>query len=79
MASWNRKYATSFHLNDGRTLSTLAQARELLLDLPHADQAKPHWASAGEILARAASSWGHYLPFDGAGKPFRALRSEGLL
>ena len=77
--AWSRRFPNSFHLNDGRTLSTLAQARELFLDLPQSDQANTHWVSAGELLMQGAYR-GRQTPILDVGMEFsRALRVDGLI
>jgi hypothetical protein len=77
--AWTRKLPISLYLNDGRTLTTLAQARDLLLDLPQLDQATPHWQSAGELLLQAAYR-GRQTPIIDVSKQFsRALHMDGLL
>ena len=77
--TWTRRLPTSLHLNDGRTLTTLAQARDLLLDLPQLDQANPHWQSAGELLLQGAYR-GRQTPILDVSKQFsRALHIDGLL
>lgn len=77
--AWTRRLPISLYLNDGRTLTTLAQARDLLLDLPQLDQASPHWQSAGELLLQAAYR-GRQAPIFDVSKQFsRALHIDGLL
>ena len=77
--AWSRKLPTRLHLNDGRTLTTLADARDLMLDLPKVDQAYPHWQRAGDLLLQAAYR-GRQDPIFDAGDQFsRALQSDGLL
>jgi len=53
--SWSRRPPTSLQLNDGGTLATLAQARDLVLDPSQLDQANARWASAGELLMQGAT------------------------
>jgi hypothetical protein len=77
--AWTRKLPKSLHLTDGRTLTTLAQARDMLLELPERDQAHPHWMSAGELLLQAAYR-GRKTPIVDASAEFsRALRRHGLI
>jgi hypothetical protein len=77
--AWSRKLPTRFHLNDGRTLRTLADMRGLMLDLSEVDQAYPHWRRAGDLLLQAAYR-GRQDPILDAGDQFtRALEADGLL
>jgi hypothetical protein len=79
LMSWSRRFPTSLHLNDGRTLSTLAQARDLVLDLPQLDQANSHWASAGELLVQGAFR-NRQTPISDVCTQFsRALHVDGLI
>jgi hypothetical protein len=77
--AWSRKLPTRLHLNDGRTLTTLADARDLVLHLPKADQAYPHWQSAGDLLLQAAYRGRQDPIFDAGDQFLRALKSDGLL
>jgi hypothetical protein len=52
--TWHRKLPTTFYLNDGRSIVTLAHARDLLLELPAPHRAGDHWVSAGELLLQGA-------------------------
>jgi hypothetical protein len=77
--AWSRKFPTRLHLNDGRTLTTLADARDLMLDLPWVEQAYPHWQRAGDLLLQAAYR-GRQDPIVDAGDQLkRALEAGGLL
>ena len=42
------------YLNDGRTIATLAEARDVMVALSRLDQTNPHWARAAELLMEAA-------------------------
>jgi len=79
LMSWSRRFPTCLHLNDGRTLSTLAQARDLVLDLPQQDQANPHWTSAGEFLVQGAYRNRQTPIFDVRTQFSRALQADGLI
>jgi len=76
---WSRRLPTSLRLNDGRTLSNLAQARDLWRDLPPSDQAHPHWIDAGELLLQAAYR-GRQAALDDVARQLRlALHANGLM
>lgn len=77
--SWTRRLPTSVRLGDGRTLTTLAQARDLLLARPRVDQASSHWRSAGELLLQAAHRGRKTSIFDAGDQFSRALHVDGLL
>jgi hypothetical protein len=49
---WSRKLPRLIYLNDGRTVGTLAAARDLMLSLPQILQASEHWQSAAKLLLR---------------------------
>jgi hypothetical protein len=49
--SWSRKLPKRIYLNDGRIVTTLAQAREVWIAHQHGN---PHWVGAGELLLKAA-------------------------
>jgi hypothetical protein len=51
---WSRKLPKPIYLNDGRTIGTLAAARDLMLALPQRNQANEHWQCAAELLLEAA-------------------------
>jgi hypothetical protein len=77
--TWNRKLPKSLRLNDGRTITTLANARDMLLKLPQDDQAHSHWMSAGELLLQAAYR-GRKTPIVDVGAELsRALQRHGLI
>jgi hypothetical protein len=66
-------------LNDGRTVATLADARELMLTLPERHQRNAHWQYAGELLLKAADYGEKYAVMDARAQLTRALKAEGLL
>jgi len=76
---WSRRLPKSLRLNDGRTLSTLAEARDLLLDLPPLDQAHPQWIDAGELLLQAAYRGRQEPIADVERQISRALQVKGLI
>jgi hypothetical protein len=52
--TWSRKLPKPLYLNDGRTLATLAQARDAVLALPQLHQIDPRWRHAFELLMEAS-------------------------
>jgi hypothetical protein len=77
--SWSRKLPKRLRLADGRTLITLADARDLLLDLSRLDRDDPQWRNAGDLLLQAAHR-NRQNPILDAGERFsRALEANGLL
>jgi hypothetical protein len=53
---WNVRLARPVHLEDGRTINTLADAREIILGLPEDDQLRPQWQAIAGLLLSAASA-----------------------
>jgi hypothetical protein len=53
---WNVRLARPVHLEDGRTISTLSDAREIILGLPEEDQRRPQWQAVAGLLLSAASA-----------------------
>jgi hypothetical protein len=76
---WSRKLPRPIYLNDGRTISTLAAARDFMLTLPQIRQTNEHWQHAAELLLEAAYL-GRGDPIRDAGMQIsRALEAEGLI
>jgi hypothetical protein len=44
------------HLNDGRTIRTIADARDMILSLPEREQLRPQWQSVAGLLVSAAAN-----------------------
>jgi hypothetical protein len=76
---WARKFGKPIALRDGRTIATLADAREIVEALPsdHLDSA--HWRYASEMLVRAADHNEKYSTQDARAQLTRALLVEGLV
>jgi hypothetical protein len=76
---WSRKLPKPIYLNDGRTIGTLAAARDLMLSLPSRSQTNVYWQDAAEILLETARN-GRIDPLRDAGAQVsRALQAEGLI
>jgi hypothetical protein len=77
--TWSRRLPKPLRLNDGRTIATLAEARDVMLTLAHEAEANPHWREAAELLMKAAYR-GRQDPIHDAGMQLsRALRADGLI
>jgi hypothetical protein len=50
---WTDQFWKPLKLNDGRTLTTLGDARDLISILPQAAQVAERWLDADEMLVRA--------------------------
>jgi len=75
--SWSRKFPSPITLRDGRTIATLAEARDLVLALPALHQRNGHWQYAAIQILKAAADTAAVGP---AQAQLRiALRAEGLL
>ena len=55
LMAWTRKLPAPINLKDGRTIATLADARDVMLSLPGIDQRSEHWLYAGALLPEAAT------------------------
>ena len=76
---WSRKLPRPIYLNDGRTIGTLAAARDLMLSLSPLRQSDRHWQDAAALLLQAAHI-GRLDPVRDAGAQVaRALEAEGLI
>jgi DNA-binding SARP family transcriptional activator len=77
--AWSRRLPQTLYLNDGRTIATLAEARDVILALSRLDQTNPHWERAAELLMEAAYR-GRLDPIVDVGAQLsRALRADGLI
>jgi hypothetical protein len=74
---WTDSFWKPIKLNDGRTLTTLGDARELIASLPPMKQAEGHWQDAEELLTRASIA--PSAKDEALAAVVRALRAEGLL
>jgi hypothetical protein len=74
---WTDPFWKPIKLNDGRVLSTLADARELIASLPALKQAEGHWQDADEMLVRAEAA--PSASDDTLAAMLRSLRIEGLI
>jgi hypothetical protein len=75
---WSRKLPQPIYLNDGRTIGTLAAARDLMLSLPQHRQADARWQDVAQFLLAAARQ-GQFQPVRDAGTIVtRVLQAEGL-
>jgi len=77
--TWSRKLPKPLYLNDGRTLATLAQARDAVLALPRLHQTDLHWRDAAELLIEASYRGRQDPILDVRTQLSRALEAEGLI
>jgi len=77
--TWSRKLPKPLYLNDGRTLATLAQARDAVLALPRLHQIDPQWRHAVELLLDASNRDRQDPILDVGMQLSRALEAEGLI
>ncbi|MGO8912340.1 MAG: hypothetical protein ACLQDM_23850 [Bradyrhizobium sp.] len=75
--TWSRKLSKPIPLKDGRILTTLADARAIVLALPERHQRNEHWLYAGELLFEAATRQGPMKIT--VAQLERALKAEGLI
>lgn len=77
--TWSRKLPKPLYLNDGRTIATLAEARDVMLTLARDRHTNPYWRDAADLLMRAAYR-GRQDPINDAGAQLsRVLRADGLI
>ena len=76
---WPYRLHEPFTLVDGRKVSTLAEAREVMLALPELHRRNAHWRYAGELLKVAAQDGEKYAVMDARAQFARALTAEGLI
>jgi len=77
--TWDRRLPRTLYLNDGRSISTLAHARDLMLGLPAPRRAHEYWAAAGELILHAAYRSRRDQIADVHAEILRALQLEGLI
>jgi hypothetical protein len=58
---WRRRFEDPIPLPDGRTLITLRDAADYMLELSQAQHDMPHWQTAGEAVIMAAEGQGPLL------------------
>ena len=76
---WSRKLAIAITLKDGRAITNLSQARELMLSLPIAHRRGDMWRNTARLLNEAAAD-SSYIPHANAETQLRlSLKIEGLL
>jgi hypothetical protein len=76
---WTRRFQKPLYLNDGRTIATLAEARDIMLALSRLDQTNPHWERAAELLMEAAYRSRKDPILDAGAQLSLALEADGLI
>jgi hypothetical protein len=75
---WEGKFAKPVRVRDGRSIATLSQACDPILSLTEAQQERPFWVYAGELLLAAAQSGEAVEVQDAASQLLRALTAESM-
>jgi hypothetical protein len=75
--TWARKFAKPIALKDGRTIETLADARNFILF--QSDQEQLFWHYAAELLIEAATNGDERAIDEARAQLTRALRAERLI
>jgi hypothetical protein len=75
--AWTDPFWKPIKLKDGRILTTLGDARELIATLPALKQAEGHWQDAEDLLSRASIA--PSAMDDALVAVVRALKAEGLI
>jgi hypothetical protein len=78
MSHWGRRFAEPIRLRDGRSIATLAQARDLILSLTDVQQQRSFWCYAVVLLLAAAESGEAADIQDAANQLLRALTVENM-
>jgi hypothetical protein len=76
--SWTRKLTPPIALTRGETLTTLTDARTLILSLPESSRREHYWIYAMALLADASQHNESKLA-DVRAQLSRALKAEGLI
>lgn len=77
---WTRRFRTPVILKDGQALTSLAQARDFILEMTERRQAKDPWQQASESLMKAANRTSTERDIARAADQLKAaLAAEGLL
>jgi hypothetical protein len=76
---WGRKFVKPVTLRDGRILTALSDAREVMLGLRPAVQGAAYWQYAAELLLEAAESGSRKSVQEARDQLCRALAREELL
>jgi hypothetical protein len=74
---WSEPFWKPIKLKDGRLLTTLGDARELIATLPVLKRAESHWRDAEETLSRASVA--PSAKDEALAAVVRALKEDGLL
>ncbi len=74
---WTAEFWRPIALKNGRTIATLADARDLIATLPPFRQGAEHWQDAAEMLSRAAAA--PSAMEDALVQVLRALKAERLI
>jgi hypothetical protein len=53
--SWSRKLSKVLYTVDGKTLTTLSDARDYAVMLPDSYSSRPHWQRAAQLMLDAAA------------------------
>lgn len=77
--AWSRRLPAPLHLNDGRKIATLADARDLMVASSRRDQTNPHWSRAGDLLLEAAYRGRKATIADAGVELSLALKADGLM
>jgi hypothetical protein len=77
--AWSRRLPFPLHLNDGRRIATLAEARDLMVASSRLDQTNPHWSRAGDLLLEAAYRGRKATIADAGAQLSLALKADGLM
>ena len=74
---WTDSFWKPIKLNDGRVLTTLGDARDLIASLPAMKQAEGDWRVGEELLTRASIA--PSAKDEAQAAVVRALKAEGLI
>jgi hypothetical protein len=76
---WTSKFSKPIVLNDGRTIASLIQARDLIVTLPPLHLKNAHWEYATDLVFDAARVGDDVSIATSHEQLLRALKAEGLI
>jgi hypothetical protein len=76
---WSYTFLTQIVLKDGRTISSLMQARAMMIELPVFRQTNSDWRYTAELVFEASRCGDEIALRDAHAQMLSALEAEGLL
>jgi hypothetical protein len=77
--AWSYTFLTQIVLKDGRTISSLMQARAVMVELPAFRQTNSDWRYAGELVFEVSRHGDESALREAHAQMLLALQAEGLI